>query len=58
METNKTIKNYNRYENSKIYKLIYPDSGYYYIGSTTNRLSARLSLHTSRAKLKPDTKVY
>ena len=28
------MKEFNRYENSKRYKLIDPDSEYYYIGST------------------------
>ena len=42
MEENKIIENkmkeFNRYEHSKIYKLIDPDSGFYYIGSTCGHM--------------------
>ena len=45
MEENKKnenkMKEFNRYENSKIYKLIDPDSGFYYIGSTCGPLTQR-----------------
>ena len=52
------MKEFNRYENSKIYKLIDQDSGYYYIGSTCSNLTQRLCNHKSRAKTYPDRKVY
>ena len=49
----------NRYENTKIYKLILADSEYFYIGSTCeNRLSKRLNVHKCKAKTYPDRKVY
>ena len=44
------MKEFNRYENSKIYKLIDPDSGYYYIGSTCGPLSLRLHRHKIDSK--------
>ena len=48
----------NRYNNSKIYKLRDEISGYYYIGSTRNCLSKRLSQHKCDTKKKPDVGVY
>ena len=62
MEENKMIENkmkeFNRYENSKIYKLIDQDSGYYYIGSTCGTLTQRLCRHKSVSKTNPERKVY
>ena len=57
MEQSKTEKQ-NPYNHSKVYKLIDPESGYYYWGSTCNRLSTRLSNHKTDAKKHPDRKVY
>ena len=60
MEENKIIENkmknkdYNRYENSKIYKLIDPDTGFYYIGSTCGPLTQRLSKHKTDSKIQPE----
>ena len=45
-----TIKEFNRDENSKIYKLIDPDSGYYYYGSTCGTLPLRLHRHKVESK--------
>ena len=62
MEENKMIENkmkeFNRYENSKIYKLIDPDSGFYYIGSTCGTLTQRLCRHKCDSKRQPEIKVY
>ena len=62
MEENKMIENkmkeFDRYENSRIYKLIDPDSGYYYIGSTCGPLTQRLCRHKTLAKKNTETKVY
>ena len=62
MEENKMIENkmkeFNRYENSKIYKLIDPDSGYYYYGSTCGPLTQRLCRHKCDSKRQPERKVY
>ena len=62
MEENKMIENkmeeFNRYENSKIYKLIDPDSGFSYIGSTCGPLTQRLCNHKAKAKILPERKVY
>ena len=59
IEISSVIKNINnRYENTKIYKLIHPDSGYYYIGSSCDRLSRRLCDHKKKAKLYTDRKVF
>ena len=52
-----TMEN-NRYNNSKIYKLVDQVNGYFYIGSTCNQLSKRLSWHKITAKIKPEQKVY
>ena len=41
----------------KVYKLTSPD-GYYYFGSTTLSLGHRLSLHKTKANLRPDMKIY
>ena len=43
-----------RYENSKIYKLIDPDSGH--IGSTYGPLLQRLCNHKVKEKILPDIK--
>jgi len=48
----------NRYEHAKIYKLIHPDSEYFYIGSTCDVLSKRLCVHRNKAKIYPERKVY
>ena len=40
----------NRYNNSKIYKLVDQVNGYYYIGSTCNPLSKRLHWHKQNSK--------
>ena len=45
MEENKTKVEYNRYNNSKIYKLVNSVDDAFYIGSTTAQLSKRLSWH-------------
>ena len=57
-KTNEKTKEYNRYENSKVYKLIEPNSGFFYIGSTCDTLSKRFGRHKTTAKTKPDIKVY
>ena len=58
IEISSEIKNKNnRYENTKIYKLIHPDSGYFYLGSTCDRLSKRLNKHKKDAKIHVDRKV-
>ena len=51
------MKEFNRYGNSKIYKLIDPDSGYYYIGSTGGPSTLRLCSHKGAAKIHPEIKV-
>ena len=48
----------NRYNNSKIYKMYDMINGYFYIGSTSDKLSKRFSNHKSRARLSKDMKVY
>ena len=48
----------NRYNNSKIYKLVDHVNGYFYIGSTCNPLSKRLSWHKLKAKNDTERKVY
>ena len=48
----------NRYNNSKIYKLVDMVNEYYYIGSTCLPLSKRLYQHKNRAKQYPERKVY
>ena len=53
MEQNKA----NPYHHSKFYKLIDPESQYYYGGSTCNRLSVRMSVHRENAKKYPERKV-
>ena len=53
MEQNKV----NPYNHSKIYKLIDPESQYYYWGSTCNRLSVRLTIHKNDGKKYPERKV-
>ena len=62
MEENKIFENkmkeFNRYENSKIYKLIDPDSEFYYIGSTCGPLTQRLSKHKTYSKIQPEIKLY
>ena len=48
----------NRYNNSKIYKLVDQVNGYFYIGSTCNPLSKRLYWHKYDARKHPEQKVY
>ena len=48
----------NRYNNSKIYKLVDQVNGYFYIGSTCNPLSKRLYNHKNVAKIESERKVY
>ena len=48
----------NRYNNSKIYKMYDMINGYFYIGSTSDKLSKRFSNHKPRARLSKDMKVY
>ena len=58
MNKTKWKKNYNRHENTKIYKLINPDSGFYYLGSTCGPLTQRPCRHKTLAKKNTETKVY
>ena len=51
-------KEFNRYENSKLYKMIDIINGYFYIRSTCTSLSKRLHQHKNAALQKPDRKVY
>lgn len=48
----------NRYNNSKIYKMVDQVNGYFYIGSTCNPLSKRLYRHKCDAKKHPEQKNY
>ena len=48
----------NRYNNSKVYKLIDEINDYFYIGSTCDKLSKRLSWHKTSARHHPERKVY
>ena len=48
----------NRYHHSKIYKLVDQLNEYYYIGSTCQHLSKRLSDHKSKSKTDVERKVY
>ena len=48
----------NRYHHSKIYKLVDQVNEYYYIGSTCQPLSKRISDHKTRSKTDVDRKVY
>ena len=56
MEQNETKQN--RYNNTKIYKIIHPETGYFYIGTTCDRLSKRLCYHKSKAKEYPNRSIY
>ena len=47
----------NRYNNTKVYKMYDLLYGYFYIGSTTDKLSRRFSKHKNDSK-KVDTKAY
>lgn len=47
----------NKYNHSKLYKLLCIDN-YYYIGCTTNSLSKRLGGHKVRSKKRPECRVY
>ena len=58
MEENKTKVEYNRYNNSKVYKIVDQINGFYYIGSTTAQLSKRLSWHNKLSLQEPDRKFY
>lgn len=46
-----------RYENSKIYRLVCSD-GFFYVGSTCVPLCKRLWNHKAKSKKKPEQKVY
>ena len=47
----------NKYNNSKIYKIVSNQEPlYYYIGSTTTDLNLRLRRHKSYSKFNPNTK--
>ena len=48
----------NRYINGKIYNLIHPESGNFYIGSTCDKLCKRLYRHRDTAKREKARKVY
>ena len=48
----------NRYNNSKIYKLVDQVNGYTYYGSTTDLLSKRFYKHKFDAKKSPERKIY
>ena len=48
----------NRYNETKIYKLVDQINQYYYIGSTTNTLSRRIFEHKKQSKICPDRKIY
>ena len=54
MEENKQ----NKYNRSKVYKLIEYNSGFFYIGSTCNKLSQRLAQHKCDAKRYPEIPLY
>ena len=58
--TSQNIMNTNRYENSKVYKLITTVDDTFYIGSTCSSLSKRLNGHKKNAKKEKnkDTRVY
>jgi len=56
MEQNGNIKP-NKYNHGKIYKLV-DSSGFYYVGSTCNSLSKRLSEHKATSKRDSNRKVY
>ena len=58
MSEEKLIENNNRYNNSKIYKLIDVTNGYYYIGCSCLPLSKRLYYHKDKAKQQTQRKVY
>ena len=50
---------FNRYNNSKVYKLINDVDDYYYVGSSAcNSLSKRLWEHKAKSKKYPERKVY
>jgi len=46
------------YSKGKIYKIISNSTKFFYIGSTTQTLSLRLSKHKNNSKKNPNTKVY
>jgi len=56
MEQNGNIKP-SKYNHGKIYKLV-DSSGFYYVGSTCNSLSKRLSEHKATSKRDSNRKVY
>ena len=55
----KTLKmEHNRYNNGRIYKIVDTVNGYFYIGSTCNPLTKRLSKHKYDSKRQPERSVY
>ena len=60
MEQNNNKMENNRYNNSKVYKLINTVDDTFYIGSTTTSLSKRLSFHktSAKTKIKRNFKIY
>ena len=55
----KTLKmEHNRYNNGRIYKIVDTVNGYFYIGSTCNPLTKRLSKHKYDSKRHPERSVY
>lgn len=46
------------YANSKVYKIINPDTDDEYYGATTRTLAQRMALHRQKAKLEPDRPLY
>ena len=59
-ENDSSKKEYNRYNNSKVYKLINTVDDTFYIGSTCTSLSKRLNQHKARSQLEKykTTRVY
>ena len=56
--TELSSKNQNRYNHSKVYKLVERETNTFYIGSTTSSLSKRLHEHKQDAKRQPERHVY
>ena len=53
-----TSEKKNRYNHSKIYKMVERTTNYFYIGSTTSKLSKRFHEHKEDAKRQPERHVY